>query len=464
MDPVAEQLHLERQERINNAPSHRERWVAVVAALLLAVATAGLVALEPPGSIDWATTSAVIVIYAVLWQIDFEVASVSTTPLQLIFVPMWFVVPAALLPAAAVAAQILGGWLSAAIARDRQALRRNFVVGTFAWYALGPALVLALAGSKPFEVGAFWVYAAALAAQFIVDYASSMVRLRAMGRSFTPVRDFLWMSSIDVCLAPIGLLVAIGLQLTPWVVLAVLPLGLLLAQFAKERDERILKAVELSSAYRGTARLMGDVLEADDAYTGGEHTNGVVELALRLGQAHGLNAAQLRKLEFGALLHDIGKLRVPNEIINKPGKLTDEEWAIIRLHPGYGQDMLERVGGQLSDVGVIVRAHHERWDGGGYPDGLAGNEIPIEARIITICDSFSAMTTDRSYRKGMSEADALEEIQRCSGTQFDAALVATLFRELGAPHPRPVLFDPAHTKPSPAHVPSTSDGKASQAA
>ena len=171
---------------------------------------------------------------------------------------------------------------------------------------------------------------------------------------------------------------------------------------------------------------MGDVLEADDAYTGGEHTQGVVELSLAVGETVGLTPRQMRTLEFGALLHDIGKLRVPNEIINKPGKLTDEEWAIIKQHPEHGQEMLDRVGGELSHAGEVVRAHHERWDGRGYPDGLLGEQIPIEARIITVCDSFSAMTTDRSYRKGMSIDVALEELDRCAGSQFDPQLVETL--------------------------------------
>ena len=175
----------------------------------------------------------------------------------------------------------------------------------------------------------------------------------------------------------------------------------LLALFARERRERIDNALALSHAYRGTALLMSDLLEADDAYTGGEHSHGVVALALAVGDALGLDARDRRNLEFAALLHDIGKIRVPDAIINKPGKLTDEEFELVKRHPVDGQEMLERVGGVLAEVGIIVRHHHERWDGRGYPDRIAGEAIPLAARIICACDAYSAMTTNRSYRAAL---------------------------------------------------------------
>jgi putative nucleotidyltransferase with HDIG domain len=214
----------------------------------------------------------------------------------------------------------------------------------------------------------------------------------------------------------------------------VLPLMGLLVVFARERRAHIDKALALSHAYRGTALLMSDLLEADDAYTGGEHSHGVVALALAVGDAVQLDARDRRNLEFAALLHDIGKIRVADEIINKPGKLTDEEFALIKLHPVDGQEMLERVGGVLSEVGIIVRHHHERWDGGGYPDGIAGEAIPLAARIICACDTYSAMTTNRPYRAALPVADAVAELERCSGSQFDPAVVEALLRTV-AKHP-----------------------------
>jgi HD-GYP domain-containing protein (c-di-GMP phosphodiesterase class II) len=207
----------------------------------------------------------------------------------------------------------------------------------------------------------------------------------------------------------------------------VLPLAALMSMFAAERRTRLDHVIELSQAYRGTALVLGDVIEADDAYTG-DHTQGVVALALDVAAEMGLDGTGRQRVEFGALLHDVGKIAIPKSIINKPGPLDDEEWALIRTHTVEGQRLLDRVGGLMRDVGRVVRASHERWDGGGYPDGLAGEDIPLEARIVACCDSFNAMTTTRSYRRAMSVDAALEECRACAGTQFDPAVVDALVR------------------------------------
>jgi putative nucleotidyltransferase with HDIG domain len=208
--------------------------------------------------------------------------------------------------------------------------------------------------------------------------------------------------------------------------------------FARERHERLTQMVELNNAYHGTALLLGDVVEADDNYTG-EHCRSVVELALRVGDVLSLSPDRLRNLEFGALLHDVGKIAIPKEIINKPGALDPAEWTIIKTHTVEGQRMLDRVGGFMREVGTIVRSHHERWAGDGYPDGLAGEAIPIEARIISVCDSWNAMRTTRSYRSAMDFADAEAELGRHSATQFDPACVRALLAVVE--HERP----PGHT-------------------
>ncbi len=178
---------------------------------------------------------------------------------------------------------------------------------------------------------------------------------------------------IDLTLAPLGLLVAIAAAERPWAVVLIAPLFGVLRWFSKERRARLEQLIELNDAYRGTALLLGDVVEADDTYTG-EHCKDVVRLALDVARELGLDVEQQRTVEFGALLHDIGKIAVPKEIVNKPGKLDPDEWAIIKTHTVEGQRMLERVGGFMGRVGRIVRCHHERWDGGGYPDGLRGAE------------------------------------------------------------------------------------------
>jgi HD-GYP domain-containing protein (c-di-GMP phosphodiesterase class II) len=146
----------------------------------------------------------------------------------------------------------------------------------------------------------------------------------------------------------------------------------------------------------------------------------------------GLDARGRRDTEFVALLHDVGKIRIPNEIINKPGPLTPEERALVETHTVVGEEMLDRVGGVLGKVGHLVRSCHERYDGGGYPDGLVGEEIPLVARIVCACDAYNAMTTDRPYRQGRPAEEALAELQRCAGTQFDAAVVAALARVTAA--------------------------------
>ncbi|MDO9355792.1 MAG: HD-GYP domain-containing protein [Solirubrobacteraceae bacterium] len=435
MDPLLEHLHNAKQQRVSETPATRERVTESIAALLLVVVVAAMwIASSPAAPASWWTVVGLIVLYAVVWQVTFEVGAGTTTPLQLVFVPMWFAVEPAQLPLVVAAGQILGNALASLREREEQNWGRVLIGFPDSWYAVGPALVLLAFGWGPPTLEDAPIYLLALGAQALVDVATGMARESAASglRPSLQVRVMVWITGVDYALAPIGLLAAIAMADHPWAFLAVVPTVALLAQFAKERDDRIAKALELSHAYRGTAQLMGDVLEADDEYTGGEHTQGVVEMALEVGHELGLDPRQCRDLEFGSLLHDIGKLRVPNEIINKPGKLNDEEWAIIKMHPEWGQEMLDRVGGVLSDAGIIVRAHHERYDGGGYPDGLAGDAIPIEARIITVCDSFSAMTTDRSYRKGMSRDEAFAELERCTPGQFDPEVVRAMVRVLGA--------------------------------
>ena len=148
----------------------------------------------------------------------------------------------------------------------------------------------------------------------------------------------------------------------------------------------------------------------------------VLDVASRLG----LDARGQRDAEFAALLHDIGKIKIPGEIINKPGKLTDEEWAVMKTHTVEGERLLSQIGGILGNVGRIVRSCHEDWDGTGYPDGLVAADIPLVARIVRVCDAFSAMTTDRPYRKARSVGEAVAELRRCSGTDFDPAVVDAL--------------------------------------
>ena len=305
-----------------------------------------------------------------------------------------------------------------------------------AWHSVGPVLVLASAGA-PAPLGRNApVIAAAFAAQFAFDFASTAtlewLRVGVSPRELT--RFALWAYAVDIALAAPAVGVAYAATNSSAAVLLVLPLVGLLGFFARERRVRIDHALELGQAYRGTAMLLGDVVEADDAYTG-SHSRDVVGLTLAVCDRLGLDARDRRNAEFAALLHDVGKVRIPESIINKPGPLDPDERAIIVRHTIVGQEMLERVGGLLADVGQIVRSCHEHWDGTGYPDRLAGEEIPLVARIVTACDAFSAMTTTRSYRRALSQTEALHELEACAGGQFDPRVVAVLL-EVASTAPR----------------------------
>ena len=153
-----------------------------------------------------------------------------------------------------------------------------------------------------------------------------------------------------------------------------------------------------------------------------EHSEDVVVLAAMVGRTLRLDRAALVELEFAARLHDVGKIRVPDRILNKPGPLEGGEREVMRNHAAWGAETLSGIPG-LEVVATIVRFHHERWDGAGYPDGLEGSRIPLASRIISVCDAFGAMTSDRPYRAGMSSDRALEQLHVGAGTQFDPAVV-----------------------------------------
>ena len=195
-----------------------------------------------------------------------------------------------------------------------------------------------------------------------------------------------------------------------------------LEELVAERTVELDKALEaVENSYRITLKALVQALETRDFETHGQSER-VVTFSLRLGYELGLEKEALRDLELGALLHDIGKIGVPDAVLRKPAKLNEEEWAKMKLHPQHGQKILRNIP-FLEGAARIVGQHHERWDGEGYPSGLRGEEIDIGARIFAVVDAFDAMVSDRVYRKGCPYADALEELERCAGTQFDPLIV-----------------------------------------
>jgi putative nucleotidyltransferase with HDIG domain len=200
-----------------------------------------------------------------------------------------------------------------------------------------------------------------------------------------------------------------------------------LEEMVAQRTEELDNALHsLGDAYRTTLKALTAALETRDLETHG-HSERVVNFSLRLGQELGLDAEQMRSLEFGSLLHDIGKIGVPDAILRKPAKLTEEEWVRMREHPLHGQKILRGIE-FLEGAAKVVAQHHEKWDGGGYPLGLRGTQIDLNARIFAVADAFDAITSDRVYRAGRSYDEALAELNEFAGRQFDPRVVEAFRR------------------------------------
>jgi ribonuclease P protein subunit RPR2 len=182
------------------------------------------------------------------------------------------------------------------------------------------------------------------------------------------------------------------------------------------------RARELRRSYVATVRALSNAVEARDAYTG-KHAERVTAYGIALARVSGLETDGVPEIEFGFLLHDVGKVGVPDAILFKPGALSEAEFALIAKHPVIGSEILRDVD-FLGDGKLVVRHHHERWDGDGYPDRLSGEEIPLAARVFAVADALDALTTDRPYRRATRFSRARDEIRSHAGSQFDPDVVA----------------------------------------
>jgi HD-GYP domain-containing protein (c-di-GMP phosphodiesterase class II) len=187
---------------------------------------------------------------------------------------------------------------------------------------------------------------------------------------------------------------------------------------------------ELDSSFLATVQALGNALDLKDTYTN-DHAQALVGLCTEVAERLGMTGAELRDVSFAAALHDIGKIGIPANILHKPGPLTADERAVMETHPSLGARILQPVAA-LAGAARLVLACHEHWDGSGYPLALTGEEIPLGARIILACDAYDAMTTDRCYRSGMGAQDAIAELRRCSGTDFDPRVVDVLVAVVAA--------------------------------
>jgi len=269
--------------------------------------------------------------FAVASQVEVEFPGFVAVPTEAIFVVMWFVLPLRILPLAVCAGMILGRLPE--LVRRRVPPDRLALPIASCWYSVGPALVLYGAGVHPPRWQDAPFYLAAIGAQFVFDFGSTYALTRSVV-AVSPVahlRSALLVYGFDLVLAPIGLLAAFPAYEHPAALLLLMPMVLIVARVGRERKEKNDTMLELKNAYQGTSYLLGDMIEADDAYTG-SHSRDVVELVLAVAERLGLEAGEQRLAEFTALLHDVGKIRIPPEIINKPGPLDYEERALMNTH------------------------------------------------------------------------------------------------------------------------------------
>ncbi len=223
----------------------------------------------------------------------------------------------------------------------------------------------------------------------------------------------------DLALLLLGVLTALVTEVQPWALaLAVIPIGLV---YVSLRNSLRLEILTLEAVER-----MADVIDRRDPYTAG-HSQRVAVLAEKIALAMGLPVDEVKTVRAAARVHDLGKIAIDASVLNKPGRLTDEEWEAMRQHPLIGAEIISRFP-EFARGADYIRYHHERWDGKGYPFGLRGEEIPLGARIIAVADAYDAMRTDRPYRKALSIDVVMEEFQRGAGTYWDPDVVAAFLK------------------------------------
>jgi HD-GYP domain-containing protein (c-di-GMP phosphodiesterase class II) len=435
---MAEQLVGEARERRKRRMDSRERVVDGASALLFLAAAVAVALLVPENrQLEPALLIGLVAGYALVSRVRFEFGEAYVSAEEIVFVPMLLLLPVAYVPLLVAAGAVVA--TIPELANGTWHRQRWVSALSHSWFCIGPAIVVGLfAPGKP-SFSYVGIYALALVAHRAGDFMWALGRDRLVDsiplREL--VRNYVLVARVDAILALVGFVITLGAAEEPLGLLVIGPLVWLLAGFSRDRRERHSATLELNRAYRGTVMLLADVVEFEDNYTA-HHSRSVVDLVLSVADELDVDRNSRQELEFAALLHDVGKISIPKEILNKPGKLSDEEFELMKTHTIEGQFMLDRVGGLLARVGEIVRSCHERWDGRGYPDGLMGDQIPFAARIVFACDAYNAMTTNRPYSSAMSQEEAVGELVSNAGAQFDpdvAAAVAKIVQQ-GEPEAR----------------------------
>jgi putative nucleotidyltransferase with HDIG domain len=331
-------------------------------------------------------------------------------------------------PAAAAFVEAIASFFSEVVVQRRAAVK----------YAFNVPLLIATVGVSGLTYWAFpagWTrldsprFIAPLAAASVVYFlvntvsVSLVIALRGAKSPFQIWKqNYMWTFFHIFAFIPIGAIIALTYTAYGMWTLILFLVPIFLARYSFKLY------VDMKEAHINTVAALTSAIDANDPYTHG-HSYRVSRYALRVGRALGLSARDLEILEYGALLHDIGKIAIQHEILLKKERLTDQEFLSLKQHPTVGADIVENLK-FLREAAVLVRYHHEQPNGRGYPDGLRGEEIPIGARIILCCDAFDAMTSDRPYRKGMPVERVVEQIDKCKGEQFDFEIATVLLNLL----------------------------------
>jgi putative nucleotidyltransferase with HDIG domain len=298
--------------------------------------------------------------------------------------------------------------------------RRVFNASQFVLSAAAAHSILTFTGNEVFALNLSWFLSYCGMAIIFMIVNITIVTI-AIGLTYKKSLWSVWISDIKwsvpnfLALAPLGMLVALIYQNFGIWGLILLFVPLLLSRHSFQLY------IDLRENYLNTVEALVQALEAKDTYTSG-HSSRVGKLAAAIAEEMKMNDEKMEFLKYASVLHDVGKIGVSEYILNKKEKLLDSEWESIRNHPVIGQEIIKKIK-IMYDIGRVTRHHHERYDGKGYPDGLQGEKIPLEARIIAVADTYDAITSNRSYRNAKTHEEAIAELRRVAGTQLDPKLV-----------------------------------------
>lgn len=334
-----------------------------------------------------------------------------------------------ILPIAALGALVLFG----KAATEQPLWKRIFNGSQFVISLAIAKSVLVVAGATSFDIEIDFLLIYLFASMMYMLTNVTLVSI-ALGKLSGKSPWSIWASNIRLfipnflALAPLGMLMAMIYENYGPLGIILLFVPLLLARHSFQLY------IDMRKNYLNTVEALVQALEAKDSYTSG-HSSRVAQWSVKLAEALELPEDRLEFIKYAGVLHDVGKIGVSENILNKKGSLEDSEWEMIRNHPVIGQNIIQGID-FLFDVGSVVRYHHERYDGMGYPERIAGEAIPLESRIIAVADTYDAMTSDRSYRKGLSSCEALVELRRVAGTQLDPQIVEAFCRIVQEENPQ----------------------------